>query len=140
MKLGIAVAVMVVASTNFVAIALAENPMHVRRLITTRECPGCDLYEANIGPVNLRGANLTGANLYRANLRFSDLRDSTLNGANLYKADLRGADLSGANIYGTDLTEANLCGAIMPDGNKSAQGCPENVPKPNPKPEVKTNP
>ena len=140
MKLGIAVAVMVVASTNFVAIALAENPMHVRRLITTRECPGCDLYEANIGPVNLRGANLTGANLYRANLRFSDLRDATLNGANLFKADLRGADLSGANIYGTDLTEANLCGAIMPEGNKSTQGCPENVPKTNPNPERKTNP
>ena len=129
MKLGIAVAVIVVASTNFVAIALADNPMHVRRLLTTRECPNCDLLEANLGPVNLRGANLSGADLYRANLRFADLRDAKLIGANLYKADLRGADLSGANIYGADLTEANLCGAIMPEGNKSIQGCPENAPK-----------
>jgi Pentapeptide repeats (8 copies) len=129
MKLGIAVAVMVVPSMSYVAIALAENPTHVRRLITTRDCPGCDLYEANIGPVNLRGANLTGANLYRANLRFSDLRDATLNGANLFKADLRGADLSGASIYGADMNEANLCGAIMPEGNKSTQGCPDSAPK-----------
>ncbi len=129
MKLGIGVAAIVLVSTNFVAIALADNPMHVRRLLTTKECPSCDLYEANLGPVNLREANLTGADLYRANLRFADLRDARLNGANLYKADLRGADLSGATIFGADLTEANLCGATMPEGNKSTQGCPETMPK-----------
>jgi hypothetical protein len=128
MKLGIAVVVLV-AGMNFVMPVRADNPIHVRQLLTTKECPGCDLYEANLGPVNLRGANLSNANMYHANLRFADLREARLVGANLYKADLRGADLTGADIYGVDLKEANLCNAIMPDGNKSTQGCPESPPK-----------
>jgi uncharacterized protein YjbI with pentapeptide repeats len=129
MKLGVAIAVMLATSTNFVGSVQAENPLHVRQLLTTKECPGCDLYEANLGPVNLRGANLSNANMYRANLRFADLREARLVGANLFRADLRGADLTGADTFGVDFNEANLCNATMPDGKKSTQGCPENPAK-----------
>ncbi|MFM7191189.1 MAG: pentapeptide repeat-containing protein, partial [Microcystaceae cyanobacterium] len=46
----------------------AQNPAQVQKLLTTGECPGCDL----------RGADLSGAHLIGA-----DLRNAKLQGANL---------------------------------------------------------
>jgi uncharacterized protein YjbI with pentapeptide repeats len=63
----------------------AANPDHVRRLLATNACPGCDLSSAD-----LRGANLRNADLRSANLSFADLRGT----------DLTGANLDGANLYG----------------------------------------
>jgi uncharacterized protein YjbI with pentapeptide repeats len=113
-----------IANLSIMAIAQAENPAHVNRLITTRQCPYCDLYRANLSLANLRGANLLGADMYRVDLKLTDLRDANLAAANLYEADLRGADLTGAILDGADLGNAKLCGTIMPDGIKSQQGCP----------------
>ncbi|AFY68555.1 pentapeptide repeat protein [Thalassoporum mexicanum PCC 7367] len=113
-----------IANLTIGAIAKAENPAHVNRLIMTRQCPYCDLYRANLSLANLRGANLLGADMYSVDLKLSDLREANLAAANLYAADLRGADLTGAILAGADLGEAKLCGAIMPDGIKSKEGCP----------------
>jgi uncharacterized protein YjbI with pentapeptide repeats len=63
--------------------AQAYNPEHVRRLLDTNSCSGCDLTGADLSWANLKGANLTGANL---------------TGANLKGANLTGADLTGANL------------------------------------------
>jgi uncharacterized protein YjbI with pentapeptide repeats len=63
----------------------AANPDHVRRLLSTNACAGCDLSGAD-----LKGANLRGADLRNADLRYADLRG----------ADLSGANLKGANLYG----------------------------------------
>jgi uncharacterized protein YjbI with pentapeptide repeats len=65
----------------------AYNPEHLRRLLATNSCAGCDLSGAKLKGANLSGANLSGANL-------------------------KDADLSGANLSG-----ANLSGATMPDGS-----------------------
>ncbi|HEY9810024.1 MAG TPA: pentapeptide repeat-containing protein, partial [Halomicronema sp.] len=73
----------------------AENPQHVRRLLETKECRGC-----NLGNVNLRGADL----------RDVDLRDAYLAGANLEQADLSGAKLVGADMSDTNLISAKLVG------------------------------
>lgn len=103
--------------------ASAENPMHVRQLLETKQCERCDLFEAKLNFANLRGANLRDAELYRADLKMTDLQEANLSGANLYKADLRGANLTNANLNGADLKEVNFCGATMPDGSKSQEGC-----------------
>ncbi|MFM7601169.1 MAG: pentapeptide repeat-containing protein [Pseudanabaena sp.] len=99
------------------------NPSQVRQVLQTRECPGCDLSKAKLSFVNLRGANLRNANLFSADLKLADLREANLIGAILDKADLRGADLTGADLTSAYISEANFCGAIMPDGQKSNEGC-----------------
>jgi uncharacterized protein YjbI with pentapeptide repeats len=127
MKLSVFVATLcaaTIANLTISAIGSAENPAHVNRLITTRQCPYCDLYRANLSLANLRGANLLGADMYSVDLKLTDLREANLAAANLYAADLRGANLTGAILDGADLGEAKLCGAIMPDGIKSKEGCP----------------
>jgi hypothetical protein len=84
--------------------------------LQNREVPP-ELREANLGRVNLSGAQLwdadfTGANVARANLRWGNFTD-----ANLSKADLREADLTGANLIGANLKEANLSRANLAGAN-----------------------
>lgn len=78
--------------------AAAENPAHVRQLIETHFCQGCDL----------SGADLTQAHLIGGDLRNANLRDAILVEANLEGADLTGADLSGANLSSAFLTNSCL--------------------------------
>ena len=115
-----------------VAIALTSptdsafaDPNQVRQVLQTRECQGCDLSRTKLSFADLRNANLRNANLFSADLKLTDLRDANLIGAILDKADLRGADLTGADLTSAYMSETNFCGAIMPDGQKSSEGCPK---------------
>lgn len=77
------------------------------KLLSTKSCPGGNLFCAN-----LSYANLTGANLSYAYLSY----------AYMYRANLTGADLSYAYLFHADLAYANLrnatlTGAFMPDGS-----------------------
>lgn len=97
-------------------IAKAENLEHTQQLITTNDCPRCDLNKAGLVYASLIGANLLEANLIQANLSHADLTSANLqgaklNGATLFGADLSGANLSGANLQGVDLRGANLTNA-----------------------------
>jgi uncharacterized protein YjbI with pentapeptide repeats len=110
--------VVAVLSLSWVTPAQAENFADVSKLLSTRECPKCDLsnaglVHANLAGVNLREANLLRANLSRAVLTGADLRGADLRGASLFGVDLTQADLTGAKLAGADLREANLAGANL---------------------------
>ncbi len=47
--------------------AQAENPAHLKQLLETKQCAGCDLSGAQLAGTNLQGANLKDANLQGAN-------------------------------------------------------------------------
>jgi len=111
---------------NSIESAFAD-PNSIRRVLQTRECEGCDLVRTKLSFANLRGANLRNANLFSADLKLADLREANLVGAILDHADLRGADLTGADLTGAYMSETNFCGALMPDGQKSTEGCPKPV-------------
>jgi uncharacterized protein YjbI with pentapeptide repeats len=98
--------------------AHAENANHLQQLLSTKECPQCNLASAglvmnNLAGANLNQANLVGANLSQANLSGANLRGANLTGASLYGADLTGTDLTGANLTNTDLRETYLTGAKL---------------------------
>ncbi len=106
----------ILAATSFVFPARAENPSHTQQLLSTRQCPQCDLANAglvfaNLSGANLSGANLSGANLSRANLQGADLRQANLLGASLMGANLTGANLDDANLVRADLRTAQLIGS-----------------------------
>lgn len=82
-----------------------------------KDCPGCNLANAELAGLNLIGANLEGANLTQADLSFANLRRANMKGANLYKANLQnailtGADLTGANFTASQISGANVKGSI----------------------------
>jgi uncharacterized protein YjbI with pentapeptide repeats len=102
----------------FASPAIADNLVEVQKLLSNRECQGCQLQAAGLMHADLVGVNLQGANLMQANLSQADLSGANLQGANLAGAVLRGANLSGANLQGanlqgTDLYQAYLYGANL---------------------------
>ncbi|PZD71139.1 Secreted effector protein PipB2 [Acaryochloris thomasi RCC1774] len=82
--------------------AVAENPVHVRQLLNTSACQGCDL---------------SGADLTQAHLIGGDLRDANLRGAVLVEANLEGADLTGADLTGANLSHAFLTNSCLNETN-----------------------
>jgi len=98
-------------SIGVVSTVQAESLTDLNKLLSTKECPQCDLSSAglvqsDLKRADLQQADLTGANLSQANLMGADLRGADLSGASLHGANLSGANLSGANLSGSDLRNA----------------------------------
>ncbi|MEM9219022.1 MAG: pentapeptide repeat-containing protein [Cyanobacteria bacterium P01_F01_bin.150] len=111
-------ALLFVTAVDFAKVAQAEDLEHSQQLITTGECPECDLSRSSmvymdLSMAKLKKANLSYANLSRANLTNADLQGADLSGAVLFNANLAGADLTGANLTGADLRQAYLVGANL---------------------------
>ncbi len=80
----------------------------VNRLLSTRECSGCDLQGVKLERADLNGVNLSNANLTNADLEKANLSNANLSGANLTNADLEEANLTGANLRGANFQRADL--------------------------------
>lgn len=135
MKLATAFSTALVSTACVVAPVAAENIEHTQQLLSTKQCPRCDLsgaglvfsdltganlFAANLVRANLSQANLSGANLSNANLTGASLSSTNLAGANLRNANLTGVDLRGAYLTGADMEGAELTGANL----KGASGIP----------------
>lgn len=101
-----------------IAPARAENAAHLRQLLSTGDCPGCDLRGAGLifaklAGADLNGADLRGANLSQADLTAADLTSADLRGASLHSANLTSATLLGADVAGTDLRQSILLQANL---------------------------
>lgn len=107
-----------VAAVALASSAIAQNAGQIRQARGS-SCPGCNLFQANFG-----GLEVTGRNYARARLRQADLSASVMNRTNFSGADMRdveayGAVLSGANFSGADLTNASFVGAYLEGANLS---------------------
>ena len=93
---------------------------------------GVDLHEitslkvilkmANLGEVDLHGANLyypnmQEADLYKANLQKAKIHDGNLQRVNLKEANLQEAELWDTDLWGANLQHANLCKADFRDSD-----------------------
>ncbi|MDY7012816.1 MAG: pentapeptide repeat-containing protein [Cyanobacteriota bacterium] len=110
MKLALPLATLLLTAFSSATPLRAENVQHTNQLLSTKQCPGCNLQGAGLVLTDLSGADLRGANLSFANLSRADLR-----GANLMGADLSGASLNGANLNGAILIGATLSGTDLRD-------------------------
>jgi len=109
--------------------AAAQNASQIARVKAGASCPGCNLFQADLGNLQLKGRNYAGARLRQADLslgtfnhsRFShaDLRDVNAYGALFSSADFSGANLTHASFVGTYLEGANFSGAVLDGTNFS---------------------
>ena len=113
----IAAVAIAAAPLTFPVAARAESLVDLQELLSSNECPGCDLSNAGLVFADLTGADLTGASLVRANLSQSSLAGADLSGANLRGATLAGADLTGADLSDSDRSGADPRGAFLTDAN-----------------------
>ena len=115
MKITNIIPLAVLSTLCFAPVATAENFQHTRQLLSTKQCPGCDLSGAGLVMANLPNANLSQAILTRANLSRAILSYADFSGADLRGTSFFGADLSGANFKGADLRGAYLADADLTD-------------------------
>jgi uncharacterized protein YjbI with pentapeptide repeats len=114
----ISLALAIIAGVTLVTTSSA-NPEHIAAFRATRNCPGCDLKNAQLGGFQAPNANLVNA----------DLSDATFYGGSLKGADLTGAILDRTNLAMTDLTGA--IGAILgPAITDERTTCPDGTPGP----------
>ncbi|MDY6784713.1 MAG: pentapeptide repeat-containing protein [Cyanobacteriota bacterium] len=110
MKLTRPLVAVLLATFSLTLPARAENLQQTSQLLSTKQCPRCDLRRAGLVHTDLAGADLQGADL-----SFANLSRANLTGANLMGANLSGASLNGANLNGTILIGANLSGTDLRD-------------------------
>ena len=96
----------------------AGDEEHLIQLLTSRDCPACQLSDVDLTHADLRDANLKDAQLRRANLSQAQLDGADLSGSDLSftslrGASLRGADLRNSRLFGTDLRNSDLTGALL---------------------------
>ena len=109
------IAVLISASALVVKASSSANPEHVAAFKATKNCPACDLKEAQLGGVQAQGANLINADLTEASLYGGSLRGADLTGAILDRTDLRMVDMTGAvgAILATAVTDTRT---MCPNG------------------------
>ena len=122
-------ALVVLSALIVAAPAAAQNPGQIARVRAGASCPRCNLFQADLGGLALRGRDFTGARLRQADaqaavltharLAHADLRDLNAYGAVLTGANLRGADLTAATLVGAYLQGADLSGAVLVGTNLS---------------------
>ena len=109
--------------------AAAQDAGQVARVRGGASCPGCNLFQADLANLELKGrdyhgarlrqADASGAVLARSRFARGDLRDFNAYGAVMTGADLRGADLTHATLVGAYLEGADLAGARLDGANLS---------------------
>lgn len=96
-----------VLALSVTAFTSSANPEHVAAFRATKNCPGCDLRNAQLGGVQAPRANLINADLSDASFYGGSLKAADLTGAILDRTNLKMVDLSGAvgAILATAITD-----------------------------------
>ncbi|MFO1012489.1 MAG: pentapeptide repeat-containing protein [Caulobacteraceae bacterium] len=108
---------------------LAQNAGQIESARRGASCPGCNLFQADFGGLELKGRNFSRARLRQADLSLSVMNRTSFAGADLrdvnaYGGVFTGASFAGANMtnstwVGTYLQGANFRGAILAGANFS---------------------
>ena len=106
----------------------APNP-NVEKLLTTRECRGCDftnttIVNRDLSGVDLAGANFEGGGLYGCNLTGANLSGVNLRGAVMRRSDLNNVTWTGADLSGADLSFASNAN-LQAAGTTPTTTCPD---------------
>tara|TARA_R110000868_G_scaffold26347_6_gene101570 strand:- start:4100 stop:4588 length:489 start_codon:yes stop_codon:yes gene_type:complete len=101
------------------AVSLAQDAGQIARVQAGQSCPGCNLFQAELGYLDLPNIDVSGSRLRQANLALSTMNHTNFSGANLSVANLFGGRFTGANFRNADFTDAVLVGAYFGSANLS---------------------
>jgi uncharacterized protein YjbI with pentapeptide repeats len=91
--------------------AAAQNPGQIARAQSGADCPGCNLFQADLSYRAVDRADFSRARLRQADLSLSTFNHARFDGADLVTANLFAARFTGANFAHADLSRATLVGA-----------------------------
>lgn len=106
------------ATMSTINAAFAQNQSQIDTVLNgSKNCPGCNLFQAPFAYMELQDANFAGARLIQASFTVTILTRANLAGADLSHADMFGVVLTRANLTGTNFTDANLTGSWLLNAN-----------------------
>jgi len=99
--------------------ALAQNASQIARVRAGASCPGCNLFQADLTGLELKGLNLSKSRLRQATLTASVMNRVRFDRADMRDADAAAAVFSGSSFVSADLTNANFVGSYIEGANFS---------------------
>lgn len=97
--------------------ALAQDASQIARVQAGQSCPGCNLFQAELGYRDLPDLDLSGSRLRQANLALATMNRTKFDNANMSVANLFGARFTRASFRHVDFTNAILVGAYFGGAN-----------------------
>lgn len=95
----------------------AQNAGQIAAVRNGANCPRCNLFQADLSNLTLKGKNLAGARLRQADLSSAVLSRTSFAGGDLRDVNAYGAVLTGASFARADLTNASFVGAYLQGAN-----------------------
>jgi uncharacterized protein YjbI with pentapeptide repeats len=97
--------------------AQAQNAGQIARARAGGSCPGCNLFQADFGGLQMRARNFSGARLRQADLSLTVMNRTTLAGADLRDVEAYGGVFTGTDFAGANLTNASFVGTFLRGAN-----------------------
>jgi uncharacterized protein YjbI with pentapeptide repeats len=97
--------------------AFAQNPVQIAHARGGASCPRCNLFQADLANVQLRGRDFAGARLRQADFSTAEITHSDFAGSDLRDVNAYGAVLGGSNFAGADLANASFVGTYLQGAN-----------------------
>ncbi len=99
--------------------AQAQNPAMIAKARGGANCPGCNLFQADLASLELKNRNFAGARLRQADMSAAILTHSRFDRADLRDLNGYGAVFTGSSFAHADLTNASFVGAYLEGANFS---------------------
>jgi uncharacterized protein YjbI with pentapeptide repeats len=93
--------------------AQAQNAGQIDRARAGASCPGCNLFQADFGGLEMRGRNYAGARLRQADLSLSVMNRAAFTGADLRDVEAYGAVFTGSSFARANLANASFVGTFL---------------------------
>ena len=116
-----ALALVALITTPALAEPYAPEPVRIQIAAAVRagrqDCSACDLFQADLSYLDIRGRNFSGTRLRQADLELAEADRANFAHADMSVLNGFGARFTGANFAGANLADANLVGAYFAGAN-----------------------
>ncbi len=99
--------------------AQAQNPALIAKARGGANCPGCNLFQADLSSLELKNRNFAGARLRQADMSAAVLTHTRFDRADLRDLNGYGGVFTGSSFAHADLTNASFVGAYLEGANFS---------------------
>jgi len=97
--------------------ALAQDAGQIARVRGGASCPRCNLFQADLSNLTLKGLNLSGSRLRQADLSLAIMNRTSFAGADLRDVNAYGGVFSSASFAGANLTNSTWVGTYLQGAN-----------------------
>ena len=112
-------ALLVALSLAIATPVLAQNAGQIAHVRAGANCPGCNLFQADLGGLELKNKNFARSRLRQADISLGVMNRTNFSGADMRDVNAYGAVLTGASFSGANLTNATFVGTYLNGANFS---------------------